>query len=102
MFTNYTDGKVRSKVLHTFWKDEYATVIYDILDKIINHPSQYPGTSNEGIAICIDEPFGQNPSLNTQRKAVLRQYYSLGTDRDGQSYTYGVGTGSSTVGGKNG
>ena len=71
-----------------------------IIDELICSPLN----SNKGIQLSLDTPLNNPPMLNILRPAVLRQYYGLdveevkdeknGIDR----YTYGSGTGTSTVG----
>ena len=71
-----------------------------IVDKLIC--SQL--NSINGIRLSLDTPLNNPPMLNILRPAVLRQYYGLNVkdtfkSNDGvERYTYGSGTGTSTVG----
>ena len=71
-----------------------------IVDKLICSPLN----SNNGIRLSLDTPLNNPPMLNILRPAVLRQYYGLNVEEKElpkygiPRYTYGSGTGTSTVG----
>ena len=71
-----------------------------IIDKLICSDIN----STDGIRLSLDTPLNNPPMLNILRPAVLRQYYSLNIEHLYSDiniirrYTYGSGTGSSSVG----
>ena len=85
-----TGAKLKSVVLNDFWKEEYDSVVLEILNDLIEHPSQYPVRSNKGIALSIDGPYNKNERENPSRPSVMRQYFSIGHE-EGKRYAYGAG-----------
>ena len=71
-----------------------------IIDKLICSDIN----SSNGIRLSLDTPLNNPPMLNILRPAVLRQYYSLNIEHlhsdinSVRRYTYGSGTGTSSVG----
>ena len=71
-----------------------------IIDKLICSPLN----SINGIRLSLDTPLNNPPMLNILRPVVLRQYYGLNVkdvstqNNSVERYTYGSGTGTSTVG----
>ena len=61
-------------------------------------------TSKHGIKLSLDKLCNNGIDLNITRPAVLRQYFgtqlqsSSNNDKHTRSYTYGLGTGTSSVG----
>ena len=81
---------------HTTLSNSSRSIIDQLICSDIN--------SAHGIRLSLDTPLNNPPILNLLRPAVLRQYYGLNVvDQRGISngvrrYTYGSGTGSSSVG----
>jgi len=63
-----------------------------------------PINSSEGIILSLDTPLNNTKNLNTLRPAVLRQYFANDVDvickseKFERRYTYGSGSGTSSVG----
>ena len=68
---------------------------------IIDHLVCSPINSRSGIKLSLDKPLNNDVDLNILRPAVLRQYFGMEIEEcmsKGQRYTYGSGSGSSSVG----
>lgn len=81
-----------------FRNTEYTNQLFRILDELIYQPMRKPGTTGRGLTITGDHPSRRYKTYNCQRNAVLRVPYGLRDPVTNLIPTYGVGTGSFTVG----
>ena len=77
------------------------TLLYDFSRAVIDELIRSPINSSSGIKLSLDKPLNNDLKLNLLRPAVLRQYYGADIGDDDcnkRRYTYGSGTGTSSVG----
>ena len=77
------------------------TLLYDLSRGFIHNIINSPINSKTGIKLSLDKPLNNDVDLNILRPAVLRQYFGkqINTiDGKHERYTYGSGTGTSSVG----
>ena len=77
------------------------TLLYDFSRAIIDEVICSPINSDSGIKLSLDKPLNNDVDLNVLRPAVLRQYFGKeirNVDGKAKRYTYGSGSGTSSVG----
>ena len=75
--------------------------LYDLSRRFIDTLISHPMNSKYGINLSIDKPLNNSECLNILRPAVLRQYFGKEisrTTKNVERYTYGSGSGTSSVG----
>jgi len=79
--------------------------VKEIFDDLFCNPTRTPWSKGNGIVLTVDSCYGNEPTINIHRKSYLRQYYGLDRaecqpiNTEGVfRYTYGTGSGSTTVG----
>ena len=75
--------------------------LYDLSRRDIDTLISHPMNSECGIKLSIDKPLNNSECLNIYRPAVLRQYFGREVSRTAKNvkrYTYGSGSGTSSVG----
>ena len=77
------------------------TLLFCYSRAIIDHLICSPVNSRTGIKLSLDKPLNNDVDLNILRPAVLRQYFGMDIEEQMykvKRYTYGSGSGSSSVG----
>ena len=77
------------------------TLLYDFSRSVIDTLICNPINSKNGLKLSIDTPLNNDACLNIHRPAVLRQYFGREVENYGRNverYTYGSGSGTSSVG----
>ena len=89
-----------SIVIQLSHKDLVGIYARNVIHSLITMPIN----SSEGIQLSLDTPLNNTKNLNILRPAVLRQYFGDDVDVISKSekfvrrYTYGLGSGTSSVG----
>ena len=91
----YDSCAMMSKVFRNVnFKDQ----MFEILDTLISEPFRKPGQFGKGVTVTGDHPSRKSRLLNVKRPAVLRVPHGELNMLTHMIPTYGVGTGSFTVG----